>query len=185
MRKLNHRDLRNRALRAITVIEDLQWIADHADHIARLTNDHLDDGLKGRNYDGDGRGGAELTSVEAHVDRRLHVNDHGHIHLDPDSIWETVTRLLGTLDLTTTTARSARTLASKLTIATTPADRKQQSSVAASIGTAGSGHCMHCNTWCPGTSTDRLRAGRCEPCYRYRLDHHGNERPSELWSVKQ
>lgn len=40
--------------------------------------------------------------------------------------------------------------------------------------------CLNCgrDVWC--TPADRLRKGRCEPCYRH-LDRHGIERPQELW----
>lgn len=39
---------------------------------------------------------------------------------------------------------------------------------------------VHCGVLVAGTPNDRLRAGRCEPCYRYRLAHNSQERPQEL-----
>lgn len=40
--------------------------------------------------------------------------------------------------------------------------------------------CVHCGRVVTGTRDDRLRAGRCKPCYEYRLEHHGQERPQYL-----
>lgn len=37
-----------------------------------------------------------------------------------------------------------------------------------------------CRRWVENTPTDALRAGRCRPCYRWRLDHAGEERPRDL-----
>lgn len=36
-----------------------------------------------------------------------------------------------------------------------------------------------CDVW--RTPNDRLRAGRCNPCYQYRIRHDGIERPQQLW----
>lgn len=43
-------------------------------------------------------------------------------------------------------------------------------------------HCINknCGALVTGTRDDRLRAGRCEPCYTYRLRHNGDDRPKEL-----
>lgn len=43
------------------------------------------------------------------------------------------------------------------------------------------GHCVNCNRWVAGTAEDRLRAWRCDACYRYRARHGGEERPRHLW----
>lgn len=67
VRHLGARDLRNRALRAIDTINDLRWIADNAEHIARLVNDNIDDALRGRSYDGD-----KIPTALTHVLADLH-----------------------------------------------------------------------------------------------------------------
>lgn len=43
------------------------------------------------------------------------------------------------------------------------------------------GHCVNCNRWVAGTASDRLRAWRCEACWKYRARHAGEERPRHLW----
>ena len=44
------------------------------------------------------------------------------------------------------------------------------------------GYCANpaCGRWVPGTAVDRLRAWRCEPCYKWRARHAGEERPRWL-----
>lgn len=42
--------------------------------------------------------------------------------------------------------------------------------------------CNHCGAVKKAKKPWRLRAGRCIPCYQYRLDHDGVERPKELWA---
>lgn len=46
------------------------------------------------------------------------------------------------------------------------------------------GTCVNCGTWVANTPADRIRSGRCEPCYRYRLRHDGMERPKVLWDLE-
>lgn len=46
-----------------------------------------------------------------------------------------------------------------------------------------SGACANCGAWVANTPADRIRSGRCEPCYRYRLRHEGMERPRPMWEV--
>lgn len=41
--------------------------------------------------------------------------------------------------------------------------------------------CGHCGAVKNPKKVWRLRADRCIPCYQYRLDHDGVERPKELW----
>ena len=52
------------------------------------------------------------------------------------------------------------------------------------IGRGGrqAGYCVNrnCGRWVAGTVVDRMRAGRCEACYRWRLRHDGEDRPAEL-----
>lgn len=42
-----------------------------------------------------------------------------------------------------------------------------------------SASCVNCGTWVANTPQDRLRAGRCEACYRWRLRHQGADRRVE------
>ena len=44
-----------------------------------------------------------------------------------------------------------------------------------------SGSCAVCGTYVANTPTDRLRSGRCDACYRWRLRHHGQDRPRSHW----
>jgi hypothetical protein len=46
----------------------------------------------------------------------------------------------------------------------------------------GAGHCAnpHCDTYCSGARDDRLRAGRCDPCRKWRRSHAGEERPDAV-----
>lgn len=148
VRHLGARDLRNRALRAIDTINDLRWIADNAEHIARLVNDNIDDALRGRSYDGDGRGHTDHSTVEAHLDRRT--DDHDHT--THDHIWCNVVRLLGTIDLITDSATTARRTAGELGNIRASGESKLS---------AGAGTCSNCGRWCPGIANDRLKSGRC------------------------
>lgn len=49
------------------------------------------------------------------------------------------------------------------------------------------GYCANpaCGRWVSGTAADRLRAWRCEPCYRYRARHAGVERPRDLCAADE
>jgi len=46
-----------------------------------------------------------------------------------------------------------------------------------------SGNCANCGTYVANTPADRIRAGRCDACYRYRRRHDGMERPKVLWEI--
>lgn len=46
------------------------------------------------------------------------------------------------------------------------------------------GTCVTCGAYVANTPQDRIRSGRCEPCYRYRLRHEGMERPKVLWDLE-
>lgn len=47
-----------------------------------------------------------------------------------------------------------------------------------------SGNCANCGTYVANTPADRIRAGRCEPCYRWRKRHAGEDRPRSTWQVE-
>lgn len=187
MTKINHRALRAKALRAI---DDLRWVADHASEIANRANADVDDALRGRRYDGDGRGGAVLTAPEAHVDRRLSLTESGDVRVRADSTHEQITRFLGTITLATDSASVARDLAGELTTSTDLNDRREQSATARATG--GRGDCENCGHFCSGSRNDRLvtpttsdvnRAGaiaQCDPCLRY-WRRHLELRPPRLW----
>lgn len=192
MRKLKHRDLRNRALAAI---EDLRWIADNARNIADRANDDIDEAMKSPSYDTDGRGGAELTGPERHADRkivmtrdaagnRVAVRDaNGNPVMRKDTVQELMTKLLGTIGLAAQSARAARDISGNLITSQDTEDRKTQWSIASAIPTAGKGHCSNCTRLCPGTRDDRIKSGRCAPgCYEYFV-RHGTERPRALWET--
>jgi hypothetical protein len=179
VRRLNHRDIRDRALTTIQTlrrldlnraIDDLAWIADHAQQIADRANADVDDTQACAHYDGDHRGSADLTHPERHAQQRL---DH------PDQVYETMVRFAGMLRQTLDDARTTRQIAGQLTTSQDEQDRRTQSSVAGANPTAGYGYCNNCGRRCPGTINDRIKAGRCSPgCYEYHL-RHGTERPRE------
>jgi hypothetical protein len=47
-----------------------------------------------------------------------------------------------------------------------------------------SASCTNCGTYVANTPADRIRAGRCDACYRYRRRHDGMERPRVLWDTE-
>lgn len=199
MRKLKHRALRAGALQAI---DDLKWIADNAQTIADRANAEIDDGLRARRYDGDGRGGSELTGPESHIDQHLMRDQQGNpirtpagnITLRPDATHEQITRFLGMLSLTVDNATTTRDLAGELITSHDLNDRQHQANVASTIG--GRGHCENCSRWCEGTRNDRLitpttsdtnRQGaiaQCPPCLVY-WKRNGELRPPKLWNADE
>jgi post-segregation antitoxin (ccd killing protein) len=205
MRKLNAKGLRARALRSKDIATtDLQWIADNAEAIANRYNAELDDATRARAYDGDGRGGAELTGPEAHVDARMPKDTLGNIIRDPhgrpvitdpdQTLRHIANAMLGSVDLTATSATAARTEAGKLTTANDTGNRQAQATAAR--GTSGRGTCDNCGHWCEGTRNDRLvtpvtsdtnRAGaiaQCPACLRYWY-RHGKLRPANRWDIDE
>lgn len=59
--------------------------------------------------------------------------------------------------------------------AISPAEAQRLIEAASSVQT-----CVHCGRVVTGTRDDRLRSGRCTPCYEYRLDHDSQDRPRYL-----
>lgn len=202
MTKINPVALRAQAARALRQLEaakaDLEWVRDHAQPIADRANAELDDGTRGRAYDGDGRGGQELTSPEAHVDRRLlHTEDgawirdsNGRPVFRDDPTAEQVTRFLGSVALAADASSAARTLGGSITTSRDLADRAQQASNARPIG--GRGKCENCGRFATGERSDRLvtpetsdtnregRIAQCPACLVY-WKRNTELRPPRLW----
>lgn len=169
--KLKHKQLVSWCAEAV---ECLTWVGNGAGMIADRANADMDDGLKGRSYDGDGRGSAELTQPERWAERALR---HG------DVTSEQAAEFIQAVDDARRAALRARKLAGRLIRADDQAnrDREAASAVASASRSIGAGYCVNCNHYCAGTANDRLRSGRCDPCRRYRERHHGMDRPRELW----
>jgi hypothetical protein len=163
---LNHRIITRRALDARA---ELGWLADHAELIAARANSDVDDTQSSSSSFG-GRGRSELTHPERHAERRL-------VHTDP--VADAMHSLMTALDDVLAATWVARNAASRLVV--DPDSHEAIRALAHARGKAGAGHCLNCGVYVPGIRSDRLRGGECEPCYRYRRDHHGNARPAELW----
>lgn len=186
MPRLKSKQLRRHALEAI---EALQWIADNSEQIARRANDDVDECIRAINYDGDGRGGQELTQPEQHVHARtirdpmtgeLARDDDGQPIVRPDTVAERITRLAGLADTIRDGALEARTIGGKLIASVDPVDVNASRVAAEASRRVGAGHCSNCNTYCTGTFHDRLRGGRCDPCRKWK-ERTGEERPRDRW----
>jgi len=139
----------------------------------------VDDGRKGRNYEGDGRGGQELTGPEQRMERALAGSD------EIDVQWARYLRAVKDLNEAAVAARRAQE--NFLHDLRDEARREQASIAAQSQRAAGEGHCGNCNDYCTGVGDDRLRGTptgpRCDPCRKYRERNDGQERPQELWKA--
>jgi hypothetical protein len=167
MRRLNHRSLARQAREAIG---ELTWLEAHATLIADRANNDVDDTLTANPTGNHGR--LELTHPERHAGRRLTTG--------ADPVAAAMADLLAALNTTVTSAQAARTAASRLI--TDPDSHGAIRALAQAKDKAGAGHCLNCDEYVPGIKDDRLRAGECYACYRYRRDHHGNPRPAELYA---
>ncbi len=177
--------------RALESIEILRWVADNAEHIARRANDDVDEGVRAVTYDGDGRGGQELTHPEAHVHARTQRDALGTMLRDDltgqpllraDTVAERITRLAGLGALIRDSAVEARRIGGKLIASVDPGDIAATRVAADARKKVGAGHCSNCNRYCIGTFADRLRGGRCDPCRKW-WDRSGGteERPRDRW----
>lgn len=163
--KLKHKQLEGWVA---ATVADLTAVGAGMRSIVDRANADMDDGLKGRSYDGDGRGGSELTQPEAWA-ARTH----------SDQVTRDMKAFRQALDDARRAARQARRLgeALALTRALTSADDPDISRTP-----AGAGDCINCGHTCSGLENDRKRAGRCDACRMYRERHHGMDRPRELWA---
>jgi hypothetical protein len=131
-------------------------------HICNRANSDCDDGVKGTDYSAVKRGGVELTVPEQYADRAKR-------HVDP--VARMAREFNNSLHDALRAVKRARELGENLT-------RLEQSENASED--AGQSSCMNCTRWVSGTTEDRIRAGRCEACYRH-WRRTGIERPKELW----
>lgn len=156
---------------------DLAFVEAHAQQIATRVECDSDEGLKARVYDGDGRGGSDLTGPERaaapYLDR-----EKGR-HKRADEVEAQVARFVHALDKAREAAKEARKAAAALL----PTDN-HEALAKSSSQTIGQGHCLNCPTFCSGSRDDRLRGGRCGNCFAYWVRHHrAEERPRELWGT--
>jgi hypothetical protein len=156
--------------RAIDARDQLSWIADYSEAICARANSDVDDCAPSSSSSFDGRGRSELSHPERHAQRRL---------AGPDPIEAAMVTLMSALDDALAACWAARGAASRLIV--DPDSHEAIRALALARGKAGAGHCLNCGVYVPGIKSDRLRAGECYACYRYRKDHHGNARPAELW----
>lgn len=202
MAKINAQTLRASTIRALRDLErahdDLVWLRDHAQQIADRGNAELDDGLRGRAYDGDGRGGAALTSPEAHVERQLVRDDqdrlirdqYGRLVSRDDRTHEQITRFLGSIGLAVDASSAARAIGGAIVTSHDVADLTQQATNARPLG--GRGKCENCGRFCNGDRNDRLvvpvtsddhrdgRIAQCHTCLVY-WKRNLELRPPRLW----
>jgi hypothetical protein len=168
MRRLQHRHLARQTHETILL---LTWLHDHAPLIATRANNDIDD-TQTTNANYGGPGSSDLTHPERHAQHRLAL-------AVPDPVAHAMHELHDNLDAALLAAIRARNAAARLI--TDPTNHDAIRALALTKDKAGAGHCTTCSTYVPGIRSDRLRGGECEPCYRYRRDHHGNPRPAQLW----
>lgn len=166
---------------------DLGWVEAHATQIVGQYEAWSNDGNKGRHYEGDGRGGQELTGPEQVMERTLAGS--------PDPIEQQWAAFLHAVSDAHTAAYVVRRLAQNFLHDGSPEATKLAESVAAmSHRAAGEGWCSNCSTFCSGARgrdektgelrEDRLRGGLCQACWAYR-QRTGGQRPKELWKSKR
>lgn len=168
--KLKHKVIQSRAREAQG---DLAWVEAFAVQIADRANSDMDDGLKGRSYDGDGRQGADTpTQPESWAMR------------DRDDVTTAQAREFAqALDDARRAARKARDMAGKLVRAEDPGNRNASNAAVLKENRAGVGTCIVCGHYEPGIRENRLVSGRCCACYRYWLRSGKRaDRPAAMWS---
>lgn len=158
------------------------WLEANAQRIAERGNSDVDEGLKGRSYEGDGRGGSDSTSTE-----RLALAKA----VDPTA--PHVIAFGGLLTQLAETARQLREVGAKIMPAwddeTRPLTerrslRDSMTAAARAEKLIGSGACRVCGSHCTGGARDRLVWSRCLTCFKYWDRHHRQEdRPRSLWGV--
>lgn len=161
------------------VAGDASVLEAHASQAAAQHQAWVNDGRKGRHYEGDGRGGQELTGPEQVMQRTYDGPD------DIDTQWEAYLRSIKELAKAAWVARRAQ---ANFLQNRDEDDRRAQASIAAqSHRAAGEGHCGNCNDFCTGVGDDRLRGTpvgpRCDACRQWWNRHDGQERPQELWKA--
>jgi hypothetical protein len=163
----------------------LVWLEAHAETIVENYEKWLDDGNQGRSYDGDGRGGQELTQPERDAESSI---------AGGDRIVRDWAALVKEISAASKACGRAKRLGENFVVDTSDSATREASSVASLKNQpAGSGTCENCGRECSGargknragdaTLEDRLKAKRCPPCYLYwyrsgRLE----ERPREMWN---
>lgn len=171
---------------------ELAWVEAHAEQIVDQYVKWCDDGRKGRHYEGDGRGGQELTGPELVMERTLAGGQ--------DEIARQWGVFTAGLKAVNDAALKLRRAGENFVHDDSTAARKLAESIGAMAHRApGEGWCDNCGRNCSGarghdpktreTTEDRLkgRAGKalCSPgCYEYHL-RTGEMRPEELWKTKK
>lgn len=158
-------------------IGDLSFVESMALQIATRVECDSDDGLKARVYDGDGRGGSDLTGPERAaaplLDRAKGRQKRA------DEVETQVRNFVAALDKARQAARDARKAAAALL-----PTANHDTLVTSSDRAIGAGHCSNCTVYCSGTREDRLRGGRCGNCFAFWVRHHrAEERPRQLWGT--
>ncbi len=158
------------------------WLEANAGQIANRGNSDCDEGLSGRSYEGDGRGGSDSTSTEKHA-----------LATSRDSVTPHVVLFNQLLKELARTASDLRQVGAKIMPAwddeTKPlTDRRSlrdaMTTAARSERLMGADYCKVCNTYCTGGGADRIVAGRCPTCLKYWDRHHREaDRPKDLWDV--
>lgn len=164
---------------ARTTSGNLAWVESFAKQIAARANSDSSDAISGRAYDGDGRGGSELTQPERYAEAAI----SGHLH---DSAGDLAKELMFELRAAEQAARRARKVAGMILTSQEERDQSAARKLAGADKTPGNGNCIICTCYCSGIRTDRLVSGRCNTCLVYWERHHREEdRPRELWDQEK
>lgn len=167
----------------------LGWVEAHAGDIVANYERWSDDGRKGRSYEGDGRGGQDLTHPERYAEAAL--SGRG------DEIEQDWCRFAEALKVARQSCLTAKRSGENFIVDSSEGARREASSVASLKNeAAGAGFCVNCGHECSGARgkgrsgesviEDRLKSKRCPPCYLwwYRSGF-ASERPRERWDEVQ
>jgi hypothetical protein len=158
---------------AATLTTFATFLATNADQIARRANDDADDGVRGISYDNSRAAPGHSDPVAARVGR----DRWDPVHNREDLF------VMGLRELMQSVKWSERQGHAFLPLPVLEAHKK----AVEAKREAGVGDCSVCGHFCAGTVIvdgrkiqDRLRAGRCDACRKYR-ERNGKDRPRERW----
>lgn len=166
----------------------LVWVEANAETIAANYERWSNDAIKARSYEGDGRGGQELTHPEREADARI---------AGLDTVEADWSRFMGLLTDLRKDALDLKRAGGNFMLDSSIGAKREASSIAElKKQPAGAGYCDNCGRMCSGSrgvdrrtgesTEDRIkgRNGRklCSPgCYEYEV-RTGTPRPKERWA---
>lgn len=151
------------------------FLQEHAEDIAVRANMDSDDGVSGVGYGGSRSGSGHSDPVAARVSRLrwdpVHHAEDRFVSLLRDMEKEAAEGKRRAQSFRAISEKEAKALLKGGDIGGADGESDRYLFACANIA---------CRADVAGTANDRLREGRCEPCYRWRKAHGGNERPREL-----